>query len=141
MVLPMIVYSREASSSELRHRKDRDWLRRLENVLSSPSRTPELEGHLDNGVLNLRNVSKELTECYSQNLWRRPDAYLRILDSIKEATLSFNKKLTANRQLATKKLNGNIISRLELYRKQWQGIETYADTTMKKLELQGNAVS
>jgi hypothetical protein len=107
---------------------------------AAEKRCPE-EGYAKEGVVDLDAVNRDLVECHAQVLWKRPISYLRITDSFKEAMELFYKNLPEERKnLEIKKTQASMLSRLEFYRKKWQGIETYASTTLERLETQKSSV-
>lgn len=110
--------------------------------MSMRSEIEEREGYVKEGVVDLDAVNRDLVECHSQVLWKRPKAYLEILDSIDEAMTRFNEKLPDERRVQDmKKLHASMGSRLDFFRVKLQGIDSYAYTTLQRLEIQRSAVS
>jgi hypothetical protein len=142
LLLPMIIFGHDASfKPDIKQRDARDWLRRLEHAISMRSDLEEKEGYVKEGVVDLDAVNRDLVECHAQVLWKRPIFYLRITDSFKEAMELFYNNLPEERKnLEIKKTQASMLSRLEFYRKKWQGIETYAVTTLERLETQKSSV-
>lgn len=97
---------------------------------------PEIQEIADLGSLNY-----ELFSCYSTVLSKRPSAHIEVLDSIRDATVAFNERLPKRRKSEVRVLQLTFLSKLTFYRKKWQGIESYANTTLSRLDLQRNAVS
>lgn len=140
-LLPVIIFSHDASfKAEIKQRDARDWLRRLEHAISMRPKIEEKEGYVKGGVVDLDAINRDLVECHAQVLWKRPIAHIRILDSIKEAAEGFYEKLSENRKTSMNKLHASLLSRLEFYRRKLQGIDLYADTTLRRIEIQRNAV-
>jgi hypothetical protein len=143
MLLPIIIFSHDVSyKSDIKQRDARDWLRRLEHAVSMRSEIVEKEGYVKEGVVDLDAVNRDLVECHSQVLWKRPKAYLEILDGIKTAMVDFENHLPdTRRDEMMRKLQASLLARMEFYRVKLQGIESYAYTTLQRLEIQRSAVS
>lgn len=142
MLLPIIIFSHDVSyKSDIKQRDARDWLRRLEHAVSMRSEIVEKEGYVKEGVVDLDAVNRDLVECHSQVLWKRPKAYLEILDGIRGHMVDFHERLPeARRDEAMRKLQASLLNRIEFYRVKLQGIESYAYTTLQRLEIQRSAV-
>jgi len=143
LLLPLIIFSHDASfKSDIKQRDARDWLRRLEHTISMRSGIEEREGYVtEEGVVDLDAVNRDLVLCHAQVLWKRPIAFLRITDSFKEAMeLFYNSMPEERKNPRIKKTQDSMLSRLEFYKKKWEGIETYASTTSERLEMQKSSV-
>jgi hypothetical protein len=142
LLLPLIVFSHDASfKPDIKQRDARDWLRRLEHAISMRSEIEEREGYIREGVVDLDAVNRDLVECHAQVLWKRPIAFLRITDSFKETMELFYNNLPEERKNPRiKKTQTSMLSRLEFYKKKWEGIETYASTTLERIETQKSSV-
>lgn len=144
ILLPVLIFSQEISSkSDIKQRDARAWLRQLEHAVSLLIRTNNLEnnayGREEPGALD--NINMDLVECHSQVLWKRPVAYIKILESIREAMEIFIRELPRERRGPNiEKLHRTMISRLEFYRIKLQGIDSYAATTLQRLEIQRSLV-
>jgi hypothetical protein len=143
MLLPIIIFSHDVSfKTDIKQRDARDWLRRLEHAVSMRSEIEEKEGYVNKeGVVDLDAVNRDLVECHSQVLWKRPKAYLEILRGIEKAMERFDGKLPAERkdEMMTK-LQASMLARMDFYRVKLQGIESYAYTTLQRLDIQRSAV-
>lgn len=142
MLLPMIIFSHDISYKiDIRQRDARDWLRRLEHAVSMRSEIEEREGYVKEGVVDLDAINRDLVECHSQVLWKRPKAYLEILAAIEAAMTRFSDRLPEERRVSEmKKLHASMSSRLEFFRVKLQGIDSYAYTTLQRLEIQRSAL-
>lgn len=139
MLLPMIIHSHVDASfrTEIKQRNARDWLRRIEHALSMHYQgDKELIPYFRDGVIDLNALGQDLIECHNQVLGKRPDAYIQVLDAMKEATLSFDQRLSDERRPIFKKLHGDLVTLLEFHRRKWQGMNIYANTTLSRLEIQ-----
>lgn len=142
LLLPLIIFSLDASFKvESKQRDARDWLRRLEHAISMHSESDERQGYVKEGIVDLDAVNRDLVECHAQVLWKQPVAYLPIIDSFKEAIGLFYNGIPEDRKnMRMKKTQVGMLSRLEFYKKRWEGVETYANTTLARLETQKGAV-
>ncbi len=90
---------------------------------------------------DLDQVNRDLVECHSQVLWKRPQAYLEIIREIELGMDMFKDRLAEEHNTPeVDKLHRSLLSRLEFYRAKLKGIENYAFTTLARLDLQRSAV-
>lgn len=122
----------------------------------------EDEGYVKDAVMDLDQINRDLVECHSQVLWKRPQAYQEIIKEMEKGLVRFKEGLTKERSAASVKRDedGTVIkggdeygyveldrchksmcSRLEFYRNKLVGIENYAHTTLERLAIQRGAVS
>ncbi len=144
MLLPTIIYSHDMSAkTDIKQREARDWLRKLEHAVSMRTEIDDKESYVDSeGLVDFDLINRHLVECHSQVLWKRPRAYLQILDGFNKIMKEFMEKLPEERNVShLRKLHESILSRLEFYRRKLQGIESYAYTTLQRLDIQRSAVS
>ena len=101
------------------------------------------ESYVDkDGLVEFDVINLHLVECHSQVLWKRPTAYLLILDSFGKIMEEFVAKLPQERNTTDmRKLHASTLSRMEFYRRKLQGIDSYAYTTLQRLDVQRSAVS
>jgi hypothetical protein len=142
LLLSMVLFGHDSSfESDIKQRGVREWLRRLEHAIAMRPELEEKEGYMKYGVVDLGAMNRDLVECHAQVLWQRPISYLRIIDSFKEALELFYNNLPEKRKIPEiKETQTSMLSRLEFYRKKWQGIDTYAATTIERLEIQKSSV-
>jgi hypothetical protein len=144
MLLPTIVFSHDMSAkTDIKQREARDWLRKLEHAVSMRNEIEDKEGYVDkDGLVDFDLINRHLVECHSQVLWKRPRAYLQLLDSFNKSMKEFMERLPQERNVSDmRKLHESMLSRLEFYRRKLQGIESYAYTTLQRLDIQRSAVS
>lgn len=142
MLLPIIIFSHDVSyKTDIKHRDARDWVRRLEHAISMRSEIEEKEGYVKEGVVDLDAINRDLVECHSQVLWKRPKAYLVMLANIEKTMNMFYEKLPETRKdEQMRRLHASMLARLDFYRVKLQGIESYAYTTLQRLDIQRSAV-
>ncbi|KAK2026819.1 hypothetical protein LX32DRAFT_622064 [Colletotrichum zoysiae] len=143
MLLPIIILSHDLSSQNDQKQRDaRDWLRKLEHAVSMRNEIEDEEGYVSkDGYLEVDAISRDLVECHSQVLWKRPQAYLEIVKEISSGLEKFKDKVAAE-HLPTDldKLHRSMIARLEFYRLKLKGIENYQATTLERLHIQRSAL-
>ncbi|KAL3428101.1 hypothetical protein PVAG01_01610 [Phlyctema vagabunda] len=105
------------------------------------SEIEEREGYVKEGVVDLDAVNRDLVECHSQVLWKRPKAYLQIGESIESAMTRFFEQVPEHRKDKTlKSLQASMLARMDFYRVKLYGIESYAHTTLQRLDIQRAAL-
>ena len=161
-LLPLIILSHDLSpKTDQKQRDAREWLRKLEHAVSMRNEIVEAEGYVKDANMDLDQVNRDLVECHSQVLWKRPQAYQDIIKEMEKGMDRFLKKLPAERKALHsgegeddgeggvdlyrfKELNSvhqSMLSRLEFYRNKLKGIEHYVHTTLERLAIQRSAVS
>jgi hypothetical protein len=143
LLLPTIIFSHDISfKTEIKQRDARDWLRRLEHAVSMRSEIQEQEGYVSkDGIVDLDAVNRDLVECHSQVLWKRPKAYLEILDEMEISMEKFLSKLPERRRVKEmRQLHASMLARLDFYKIKLRGIDSYAHTTLQRLDIQRSAV-
>lgn len=161
-LLPMIVLSHDLSpKNDQKQRDARDWLRRLEHAVSMRNEIVEDEGYVKDAVMDLDQINRDLVECHSQVLWKRPQAYQEIIKEMEKGMVRFKEGMTKDRgpgsvkrdedgvlikggdefgYLEVDRCHKSMGSRLEFYRNKLVGIENYAHTTLERLAIQRGAV-
>ncbi|KAG9246385.1 hypothetical protein BJ878DRAFT_497217 [Calycina marina] len=143
LLLPIIIFSHDVSSkTDIKQREARDWLRKLEHAVSMRTEIQENEGYVKDGVVDLDAVNRDLVECHSQVLWKRPKAYMEIASGIEGALCLFWEKLgeERSREMDMRTLHRSLRNRMEFYKVKLQGIESYAYTTLQRLDIQRAAL-
>jgi hypothetical protein len=140
LLLPVIILSHDLSSkTDQKQRDARAWLRRLENAVTMRNEIEEKEGYID---FDLDAINRDLVECHSQVLWKRPQAYQEIVKEIKNAMDKFRDAVREdNNTPEIKAIHSSMESRLDFYRIKLLGVENYAHTTLERLNIQRQAVS
>ncbi len=146
MLLPIIILAHDLSEKvDTRQREARAWLRRLENAITMRDEIDEKEGYTD---FDVDGFNRDLVECHSRVLWKRPQAYQEIIKDMKAAIEKFKAHVGQERNTKKMKaLNGSMLSRLEFYRVKLSGQEHYISgqehyiyTTLERLNVQRQAV-
>ena len=147
MLLPLIILSHDLSAkTDQKQREARDWLRKLEHAVSMRNEIVEDEGYVRDAIMDLDQINRDLVECHSQVLWKRPQAYQEIIESMEKAMERFWDSAKDDEKYGglrgeVYKLHRSMNSRLEFYRAKLKGIENYAHTTLERLTIQRAAVS
>ncbi len=138
----MIILSHELSSkNDQKQREAREWLRKLEHALSMRSEVSEADGYLNSSFLDIDTISRDLAECHSQVLWKRPQAWYKIVSRVELASEAFRSCLSQDKLLELENLHSSMLSRLDFFKVKLEGIEGYANTTMERLNIQRAVVS
>jgi hypothetical protein len=155
-LLPVVILSHDLSpKTDSKQRDARDWLRRLEHAVSMRNEIQEEEGYVKADVMDLDQINRDLVECHSQVLWKRPQAYQEIIKAMEDGMDKFVRMLPPERgPLALegggkdmygfrdlRKQQNSMLSRLEFYYNKLKGTEHYVHTTLERLAIQRSAVS
>ncbi|KAI2785319.1 hypothetical protein F4815DRAFT_15846 [Daldinia loculata] len=139
LLLPIIILSHDLSSKgDKRQRDARDWLRRLENAITMRNEIDLAEVYSE---FDVDGINRDLVECHSQVLWKRPQAYQEIIKEIKEAMRKFMEyEPDGGQPYETSALNDSMLARLDFYRVKLTGMEHYIHTTLERLHIQRQAL-
>lgn len=152
LILPTILLGHDLDSTmDDKQRKARHWLRRLEHAITDRNEIDVTERYSN---FDLDEMNRELVECHSQVLWKRPQAYVDTLDEIEKAMVKFRdarERLLRDGQLfahhadpateaALDKMHRSMLSRFDFFRQKLKGIRHYAHTTISRLDIQRGAV-
>ncbi|TDZ24425.1 hypothetical protein Cob_v002872 [Colletotrichum orbiculare MAFF 240422] len=143
MLLPVIILSHDLSSNNDQKQRDaRDWLRRLEHAVSMRNEIEDEEGYVSkDGYLEVDAISRDLVECHSQVLWKRPQAYQEIVKELEKAMGLFKEGWPQGKMEGElDKLHRSMNARLDFYRIKLKGIENYQATTLERLHIQRSAL-
>ncbi|KAI1451560.1 hypothetical protein F4805DRAFT_471564 [Annulohypoxylon moriforme] len=140
LLLPMIILSHDLSvRGDKRQRESRDWLRRLENAITMRNEIDEKEIYVD---FDVDGINRDLVECHSQVLWKRPQAYQEIIKEVKGAMDNFMRYVPEHgrNSKALMDLHHSMMGRLDFYRVKLTGMEHYIHTTLERLHIQRQAL-
>ncbi|GAB1315448.1 hypothetical protein MFIFM68171_05658 [Madurella fahalii] len=142
LLLPLIVLGSQYSWKAERHQREaREWLRRMESVIAMRHNIAPDSAFLTNGVLDIVAINRDLVECHAQVLLKRPSAYITVIDAMEHAAACFIANLPEERNSTdVKRFQQAVELRLGFYKRRWEGIEVYANTTLQRLEIQRNAL-
>ncbi len=146
MVLPVIILSHDLSAkNDQKQREAREWLRKLEHAISMRNEIVEDEGYVKNAVMDLDQINRDLVECHSQVLWKRPQAYMEIIESMEKCMERFWDVAGVDPKYGgprgeVYKIHRSMNARLEFNTAKLKGIESYAYTTLERLTIQRAAV-
>ncbi|KAF7959731.1 hypothetical protein EAE96_001341 [Botrytis aclada] len=135
MLLPFLILSEKISyGTELKQKRTREWLRMLEQAVADHtghSKTP-----VTGQTLPLDLISININRCYAETLWTSPLAYIRLMESFLETMDLFKQYIpsTGSKQLKLQEIHDKLIPVFKLYKSKQQGVEIYANTTLKRLE-------
>ncbi|KAK3401218.1 hypothetical protein B0T20DRAFT_451810 [Sordaria brevicollis] len=147
-LLPMIVLSHDISiKTDMKQREAREWLRRLEHAVSMRQEILEEESnYIKETMVDLDQINRDLVECHSQVLWKRPQAYQEIVKSFDSALKQFwslasqpeREHIYGSKEV--KHLHKSFVSRLDFFQAKLKGIENYAHITLERLSIQRAAL-
>ncbi|KAI0593954.1 hypothetical protein F4775DRAFT_575960 [Biscogniauxia sp. FL1348] len=139
LLLPMIILTHDLSAKgDIRQRNARDWLRSLENAITMRDEIDEQDAYT---IFDVDTINRDLVECHSQVLWKRPQAYQIIVSEAKAALNKFTERVHEERNSKKlKALNESMSARLDFYRIKLTGMEHYIHTTLERLHIQRQAL-
>ncbi|KAK0753398.1 hypothetical protein B0T18DRAFT_434170 [Schizothecium vesticola] len=147
LLLPIIILSHDLSvKNDQKQRDAREWLRKLEHAVSMRDEVlPEESRYVKESIVDLDQINRDLVECHSQVLWKRPQAYQEIIRTIGDSMRIFWDKAKdiaayGGSTGEVSKLHRSMESRLEFYQAKLKGIENYAHTTLERLSIQRAAL-
>lgn len=158
MLLPVVLLSYDLSpANDQKQRDARDWLRRLENAVSLRNEVEEHEQYFQDGLLEIDGLNRDLVECHSHVMWKRPKAYLALAKEMDKAMENFQSMWSimqrednmgamlagperTNRR-EVDKLHRSMSARIDFYKVKLTGLESYIFTTLERLKVQREAVS
>ncbi|KAK0621309.1 hypothetical protein B0T17DRAFT_283929 [Bombardia bombarda] len=147
LLLPTIILSHDLSGrNDEKQRDAREWLRGLEHAISMRNEILEEESrYIKEEMVDLDQINRDLVECHSQVLWKRPQAYQEIVASIGRSMESFwgmagSDEKYGGRKGEVSKLHRSILARLDFYQAKLKGVESYAHTTLERLSIQRAAL-
>ncbi|KAH7354331.1 hypothetical protein B0T11DRAFT_126782 [Plectosphaerella cucumerina] len=147
MLLPLIILSYDLSPvNDQKQRDAREWLRRLEHAVSMRNEIEDKDGYVrEDGVMEVDAISRDLVECHSQVLWKRPQAYAAVVSEMEAVMKGFWEKLPQHRKegpqgMALDRQHRGLVSRLNFYKIKLQGIKNYQATTLERLHIQRSAL-
>ncbi|GFP52237.1 notoamide biosynthesis cluster protein M' [Trichoderma asperellum] len=151
MLLPTIILSHDLSpANDQKQRDARDWLRRLENAVSLRDEVEPEEQYFQDGILSIDGLNRDLVECHSHVMWKRPQAYFALvremelsMERFKVLWNDWKKDFLTDEEIAHRKtidqLHRSMMARMEFYRVKLKGLENYIYTTLERLKVQREA--
>ncbi|KAL6908816.1 hypothetical protein GGI43DRAFT_156228 [Trichoderma evansii] len=152
MLLPTIILSHDLSpANDQKQRDARDWLRRLENAVSLRDEVEPEEQYFQDGILSIDGLNRDLVECHSHVMWKRPQAYFALvremelsMERFKVLWYDHKKDFLTDEEIAHRKtisqLHRSMMARMEFYRVKLKGLENYIYTTLERLKVQREAL-
>lgn len=164
MLLPTIILAYDLSPvNDQKQRDARDWLRRLEQAVSMRDEVEAEEQYFQNGQLEVDGLNRDLVECHSNVLWKRPQAYMALTVEMEKAMDLFKSmydvmetraavdengtmeggEVAVVREKQTKELDRmhrSMLARMDFYKVKLTGLENYIHTTLQRLKVQREAV-
>jgi len=141
-LLPLLVLNRElCTNMEEVQRRVRDGLQAIENSLSGWSRKPSgrYEGRSAKNA-DINRISCMLADARGHMLWERPETWKQVLESVRTSLGLFWDELPLEDKASMVKLHQSIERRIGFIKARLAGIESYAQDTKDRLEIQAKAV-
>lgn len=153
LLLSIIILAHDVGpENDIKQRAARDWLRRLEHAVSMRDDITESESYLQDGKVPLDGLSRDLVECHSQVMWKKPQAYVTLSEEIRKSMDKFftlwakRGKVDGMTDVERRhrsdidKLHRSLLSRIEFYVAKLKGLENYIQTSLDRLKLQREGV-
>lgn len=162
LLLPTIILAHDlAPANDQKQRDARDWLRHLEQAVSMRDEVEVEAQYFQNGRLEVDGLNRDLVECHSNVLWKRPQAYMALtiemekamglfkdmndvmMKKRKEADEAGEATVVAAREkqrLELDRLHRSMLARMDFYKVKLTGLENYIHTTLQRLKVQREAV-
>ncbi|KAK4123725.1 hypothetical protein N657DRAFT_645313 [Parathielavia appendiculata] len=147
LLLPLIILSHDLSmKNDVKQRNAREWLRNLEHAVSMRTEVREEDSkYVKDAMVDLDQINRDLVECHSQVLWKRPQAYQEIIKLVGAAMDKFwdrarDDPAYGGRGGEVDKLHRSLLARLDFYQAKLKGIENYAHITLERLTIQRAAL-
>ncbi|KAK3985143.1 hypothetical protein QBC44DRAFT_275695 [Cladorrhinum sp. PSN332] len=140
LLLPsMLLVEFLSSAQEVMHMASRDWLHLVEG---SVSRGGGLTSNRITDPKALQNLNEAMTQLYSSIPLKAPQLSRKVVDRFEAAASCFWDNLRAEQKTPEmKRIQSNLIARLEFYKARLDGIESFGAATMQRLEIQRSAVN
>ncbi|OAA48309.1 Mg2+ transporter protein, CorA-like/Zinc transport protein ZntB [Beauveria brongniartii RCEF 3172] len=160
LLLPTIILAHDlAPANDQKQRDARDWLRRLEHAVSMRDEIEVGEQYFQNGQLEVDGLNRDLVECHSNVLWKRPQAYMALTGEMEKAmglfkdmheatAASKNRGRESEEEAAARdkerrelhRLHRSMLARMDFYKVKLTGLENYIHTTLQRLKVQREAL-
>lgn len=166
LLLPTIILAHDLSpANDQKQRDARDWLRHLEQAVSMRDEVEVEAQYFQNGRLEVDGLNRDLVECHSNVLWKRPQAYMALTLEMEKAMAMFKDMHEATAAAARTdgeggqggeeeaavarerhrreldRLHRSMLARMDFYKVKLTGLENYIHTTLQRLKVQREAVS
>lgn len=163
LLLPTIILAHDLSpANDQKQRDARDWLRHLEQAVSMRDEVEVEAQYFQNGRLEVDGLNRDLVECHSNVLWKRPQAYMALTLEMEKAMAMFKDMHEATAARTARegeqggeeaavarerqkreldRLHRSMLARMDFYKVKLTGLENYIHTTLQRLKVQREAVS
>jgi hypothetical protein len=136
LFLPLLVFSYNLDSKEdKRHRDNRERVRVLENVITEAAHIFKDPDFTKRDNINLAQINSDLVDCHKEVLWKRPEGYLTILESMQASLVTFKDSWPHDPSPRLRETHLAMERRVTLLRARLQGISTHRQVTISRLKL------
>lgn len=137
LLLPFLMLTREMSSKlEIDQRKIREDLRSFESAVSNRYEMAPGLGYASTSM-SIDSINRTLADYQCKVMWKSPQAWLKAVRRMKEAVEFFWEKLPVGEKgLELQSQHTYIIRRLEFTTVRLEGLESYGQVTLERLNIQ-----
>ncbi len=136
MLLPILICSRDLNmEGDLRQREARETVRVLERTITSAAQIYTDPDVTKQDKIDLGLINKDLVDCHCRALWKRPEAYLDIVSTMQNALKDLQEQWPPSQREKISSQHSSLEARLKFLRVKLQGISTYRQVTIARLEM------
>lgn len=117
---------------DLRQRETRETVRMLEKTITNAAQIYTDPDVTREETVDLGLINKDLVECHCKALWKRPEAYLDIVSTMQDALTDLCQQFP-DAQISSQ--HSPLEARLRFLKVKLQGISTYRQVTIARLEM------
>jgi hypothetical protein len=136
MLLPVLICSRDLNmEGDLTQREARETVRVLERTITSAAQIYTDPDVTKQDKIDLGLINKDLVDCHCRALWKRPEAYLDIVSTMQDALADLQLQWPESRKAQISSQHLSLEARLKFLTVKLQGISTYRQVTIARLEM------
>jgi hypothetical protein len=136
MFLPILVFSFDADCNEdKRHRDNRERVDALEKTVTTTSEIFANSDITKRDRVDLAQINNDLVDCHKKVLWKRPEGYLIILETMEKTLSTFRASWPEHRKQRLEEIHYAMERRLGLLKSKLQGISTHRAVTISRLKV------
>lgn len=136
MLLPILICTRDLNmEGDLRQREARETVRVLEKIITNAAQVYTDPDVTKQEKIDLGLINKDLVDCHCKVLWKRPEAYLEIVSTMQDALADLHDHWPDEMRPQISSQHLELAARLRFLRVKLQGISTYRQVTIARLEM------
>jgi hypothetical protein len=143
LLLPILFLNHELSlKNDNKQRKAREDIRKLENVLYGRYKHEAAPGYVAWDQVDLDTVSRRLADLQCTVLWKRPQAWLQVINRMEKAVKHLRDQSVADEiPQSMEILHEMLLHRLDFLTAKLEGLESYAHVSLQRLNVLREVVS